>query len=178
MRHLIANLAVYIIAAVLVGGAAVFGTVRSRQLVIVNEATLLGRHEPATAREFDWAELGAYGYERNCANCHLADGSGWDEYPALHGAAAGFRVEAGRAYLIDLHLYGLATDRAQAPMPRMDHVTDAELAAILNHVVTRFGGADAVADRLFQPADIAARRGQGIGPGAVRGAAVGQPRSD
>ena len=167
MRHLIAHLAVYIIAMVLVGGAAAFGVVRSRQLVVVDERTLLGRHEPADAREFDWAELGAYGYERNCANCHLADGRGWDQYPQLREAAGTFRAEAGRAYLIDLHLYGLASDRWRAPMPRMDHITDAELAAILNHVVTRFGGADAVVDTLFQPADIAARRGQGITPAAV-----------
>ena len=167
MRHLIAHLAVYIIALLLVGGAAAFGTIRSRQLVVVDEATLLGRHEPAVAREFDWAELGAYGYERNCANCHVADGSGWDQYPPLHDAAREFRTEAARAFLIDLHLYGVAGDRWRAPMPRMDHVTDAELAAILNHVIVRFGGADAAADRLFQPADIAARRGQRLGPAEV-----------
>lgn len=167
MRHLIANLAVYIIAIVLIGGAAAFGSIRSRQLVVIDESTLLSRHEPAIAREFDWAELGAYGYERNCANCHAADGNGRDQYPPLHPAAASYRGDAGRAYLIDLHLYGLASDQWRAPMPRMDHVSDAELAAIVNHVVTRFGGADPAADGLFQPADIAARRGQGVGPDVV-----------
>ncbi|MBA3890415.1 MAG: cytochrome c [Gemmatimonadaceae bacterium] len=164
MRHVIAHTAVYVIATLLVGGAAAFGTVRSRQLVIVDEAMLLSRHEPATAHEFEWGDLGAYGYARNCANCHSPDGTGWDQYPPLRPIAVTFPAEAARAYLIDLHLYGLSSARWRAPMPRMHHVTDAELAAILNHVVVRFGGADAAGDRLFQPADIAARRGQGIGP--------------
>lgn len=167
MRHLIANLAVYVIALMLVGGAAVFGAVRSQQLVVVDEATLLSRHEPATAREFEWADVGAYGYRRNCTNCHAADGSGWDQYPPLQDAASAFRDEKVRAYLVELHLRGLATDRWRALMPAMSHLTDAELAAILNHVVVRFGGADPARDTLYQPSEVRALRGRERSPVAA-----------
>lgn len=164
MRHIAANLAVYLIALLLAGGAAAFGFTRSRQLVVVSERTLLALHDPATARGFEWAELGATGYERNCSACHLADGSGWDQYPALHVAAPLASAPDGREHLIDLHLRGLATARWRAPMPRMNHLTDVELAAILNHVVSRFGGAAGRGARPFVPQEIAARRGGGDSP--------------
>lgn len=164
MRHIAANLAVYLIALLLAGGAAAFGFTRSRQLVVVSEQALLTLHDPAAVREFEWAELGAAGYERNCSACHLADGSGWDQYQALRVAAQLAAAPGGRDYLVDLHLRGLATERWRAPMPRMNHLTDVELAAILNHVVSRFGGGAARAVRPFVPQEVAARRGRDGGP--------------
>src|SRR5690606_22036172 len=46
-------------------------------------------------------------------------------------------------------------------MPSHEHLSDAELAAILNHVLTSFGNEDRIeAFEPYAPADIAARRGQ------------------
>lgn len=169
MRHFLANLATYAIAALLVGGAALFAWMRSAQLVITDEAAVLAVYEPAPAHEFTWRELGRDSYVRNCMNCHGREGRGWDQYPGLGHAGALFAAPGGRDYLLDVHLYGLASPRWRAPMPPMGHMHDAELAAVLNHVLASFGNrrllpADA---RLYLPADVAARRGQRLSPRAV-----------
>jgi mono/diheme cytochrome c family protein len=168
MRHFIANVATYTIAVLLVGGAALFAWMRSAQLVITDEATVLAAADPAYAREFDWERLGRASYERNCRTCHLGDGSGWDQYPGLSHTAALFGAPGGPEYLIDVHVYGLTSDRWRAPMPPMGHIQDAELAAVLNHVLSSFGNQRARSEgALYEPADIAARRGLGETPWTV-----------
>jgi hypothetical protein len=51
----------------------------------------------------------------------------------------------------------------------MGHLPDPALAAVLNHLLTRFGNERSLAPDtpLFMPADIAARRGQRLTPAAV-----------
>jgi mono/diheme cytochrome c family protein len=166
MRHFLANIITYTIAALLFIGAAAFAWMRSAQLELTTEGAVLARYEPPPSLEFEWRELGRRGYERNCANCHRTDGSGWDQYPPVTGSAELAQQDGGREYLIDLHLYGLTSARWGAPMPSMAHVRDVELAAIINYVVHELGGgADALL--LEGPGDIADRRGQALSPAGV-----------
>jgi mono/diheme cytochrome c family protein len=164
MRHILANIVTYAIAALLFVGAALFAWTRSAQVAVTTEAAMLAGYEPADSA-FRWGELGRAGYVRNCRNCHGADGEGWDQYPGLGGAGATAAGVGGREYLVDVHLYGLASDRWGAPMPPMGHIRDVELAAILNYILTAFG--DAETAPLFVPADIADRRRLRLSPGDV-----------
>jgi cytochrome c5 len=167
VRHFLANVATYGIALLLVAGAALFAWARSAQLTVTDESAVLAAFAPAEDSTFPWRQLGAESYARNCRTCHLHDGSGWDQYPPLNHTATLASTAAGRAYLIDLHLYGLASDRWRAPMPPMGHLHDIEMAAVLNHVLSAFGASPVADDRLYRPADIAARRGQALAPEQV-----------
>ncbi|CAN5830304.1 MAG: cytochrome c [Gemmatimonadetes bacterium] len=168
MRHLLGNLATYAIAVFLLAGAAVFATVRSSQVVITDEAAVLARYQPEPGAPFRWEALGSGSYKRNCMNCHAEDGAGWDQYPGLANSADLYTAAGGREYMIDLHLYGLTSERWRAPMPPMSHLHDIEMAAVINYVITRFGdgGRFTHAD-LLRPEDIAARRGAGLSPHEV-----------
>ncbi|MEZ4600713.1 MAG: cytochrome c [Syntrophotaleaceae bacterium] len=167
MRHLLGNIAVYTIALFLLGAAALFGWLRSAQVVLTDEGTLLERFESAPARQFDWKQLGREGYMRNCANCHGEKGRGWDQYPGLAGIDRMLAFPGGREYLVDLHLYGLTSDRWGAPMPPMGHIRDAELAAIIDYILTRFGAGQIPDQKLFTPEDIEDRRGKNLSPSEV-----------
>lgn len=169
MRHFLGNLATYVIAGLLLCGAVAFAWMRAAQVVVTDEKTALGRYEPARTAAFEWRELGASSYRRNCANCHMKDGGGWDQYPGLGHTAALFARPGGREYVVDLHLYGLASPRWRAPMPPMGHLGDVEMAAVLNHVLTHFGNErhPATHGRLYAPTDIRSRRGQRLSPGEV-----------
>lgn len=162
MRHFLANIITYTIAGMLFVGAAGFAWMRSAQLALTTESAVLAQFEPVPFAEFRWHELGQQSYDRNCRNCHLADGQGWDQYPPLTPAAALFAIPGGRDYLIDVHLYGLTSDRHGAPMPPMAHLRDVELAAVLNYVLTTFGVVDDA--ELYVPRDVAERRNQGLSP--------------
>jgi mono/diheme cytochrome c family protein len=164
VRHFLANVAIYGIAMLLLAGAALFAWARSAQLTVTDEAAVLAAFAPAEDSTFHWRELGAESYARNCRTCHLRDGSGWDQYPPLDHTSTLAATPTGRAYVIDVHLYGLASDRWRAPMPPMGHLHDVELAAVLNHVLTAFGATPVADDRLYRPEDIAARRGQALSP--------------
>jgi mono/diheme cytochrome c family protein len=165
MRHFLGNLATYAIAIFLLAGAAVFASVRSAQIVITDETAVLARYQPEPGAVFRWEALGGGSYKRNCMNCHAEDGAGWDQYPGLAPSAALFSAPGGREYMIDLHLYGLTSERWRAPMPPMVHLHDVEMAAVINYVITRFGDRSRLTDAdLLRPEDIAARRGAGLSP--------------
>jgi mono/diheme cytochrome c family protein len=72
-------------------------------------------------------------YALHCQGCHLADGRATPgSVPALAGSVGWLvRTPGGRAYLV--RVPGVA----QAPLG------DEDLAALLNHVVQRFGGPEA-----------------------------------
>ncbi len=161
MRHFLANIAIYTIAVLLILGATVFAWVRSQQVVLTSERTVLARFEPTPEHEFLWPQLGPASYERNCMNCHLESGRGWDQYPGVGHTAALFGGPGGREYLIDIHLYGLTSDRWRVPMPPMRHMADVELAAVLNYLLTSFGNERVLPPDapLYLPTDIMARRG-------------------
>ena len=77
----------------------------------------------------------AVDYAVHCQGCHLADGRATPgSVPALAGTVGRLaRTPAGREYMARV------PNVAQSPLP------DAELAALLNWVVERFGGAEAAA---------------------------------
>ena len=166
MRHFLANLATYAIAVLLFLGAVTFAWLRSSQVLLTDERSVVAQYEPAAGEEFRWEALGAGSYVRNCANCHGGEGEGWDQYPGLDRAAALFLAPGGREHVVDLHLYGLASPRWRAPMPPMGHLSDVETAAVINYVLTHFGNA-VPAESLLRPEDVAARRDLGLSPAEV-----------
>ena len=160
MRHVLANLATYALALGLAAGAALWAWGRSAQLVVATEADVeLARTvPPGGVAAFAWRDFGAEVYRANCENCHTADGSGRGMYPPVQNQTAHLDAEGGRGYLVDLALYGLYTGEYGAPMPPMPELSDAEIAAVTNHVLTRFSETAPDASRLYRPADVAARR--------------------
>ena len=161
MRHLLANLFTYVLAGMLLIGSAVFAWIRSSQLVLSDEASVLARFAGTEESAAAWRALGARSYEANCRRCHGAQGRGWDQYPPVTGVARAAAHPDGRAYLIDLHLFGVASDRWRAPMPPMGHLQDVELAAVLQHLLTHFGNELAPDVRPISVGEIAARRAAG-----------------
>ncbi len=88
-------------------------------------------------------------YMLHCQGCHLADGSGSPgAVPALNGQVARFlAVPGGREFLVRV------PGSASAPM------SDADLAAVLNWIVARFGPvAEAEAARPYAEDEVARLR--------------------
>jgi mono/diheme cytochrome c family protein len=166
MRHLLANVATYAIAAFLLVGAGVFAWARSAQVVFTVEPVVVARWEVPPGAPFAWEGLGESTYVRNCANCHGRAGGGWDQYPGLERTAALLAAAGGREHVIDLHLYGLASARWRVPMPPMGHLEDVEVAAVVNHVLTRFAREGTLPEgaALLRPEEVAARRGLRLSP--------------
>jgi mono/diheme cytochrome c family protein len=155
----------YVVAVLLFVGAAAFAWMRSSQLRLVDEPSVVARYAPAPDLAFHWQELGSASYAANCANCHGADGTGWDQYPPLQPTGAMLRAPQGRDYLIDLVLHGLASNRWGAPMPRMHHMHDVEIAAVLNYMLVEFGGTPPTS--AIRPEHVAPRRAQSPHPREV-----------
>ena len=148
----------------LVSGAVLFAWVRSEQLVIAQRADVepVRVIEETDAASFEWSDFGKQVYVANCQNCHTADGSGRSMYPPVQNMAAHFRVDGGREYLIDVVLYGAYGGTYGAPMPPMPELSDRQIAAVTNYMVTQFrapNGAPA-SQALYIPPDVAERRGQ------------------
>ena len=197
MRHLFASAVTWALAVGLVLGAGLFAWARSAQLIIATEADVEPARfspaagvPPASMAAFAWREFGEATYLRNCQNCHTADGSGRGMYPPIQNQAAHLRADGGpgdggRGYLIDLVLYGLHTGEYGAPMPPMPELSDAEIAAVTNYLLTRFaaprssknGGAPAPS-RLFLPSDVAARRGRNLSERDVAGSRPPVPSAE
>lgn len=105
-----------------------------------------------------------------CAACHMANGMGLPgAFPPLAGHAPELYV-ADRTYPILVLLYGvmgqIQVDGTpyNGLMPAHGHLGDAELAAILNHVMTAFGNEELLPDDFtpFEAADVAAERGRNL----------------
>ena len=126
------------------------------------------------AQAADWdRDMGAQVYTANCVGCHQGGGQGIPgAFPPLAGHAAEVYAAGGRDYLVQVLLFGL-----QGPiqveganynglMPAWAHLSDEQVANVLNHVVVEFG--DEPAD--FAPytaADVASHRGDGLSAPAV-----------
>ena len=89
----------------------------------------------ATAR----AEPNAYAlYALRCMGCHQSDGAGIDTVPKLRDFVGNFlHVAGGREFLV------------QVPGVAQSSLTDAEIAAVLNWILTEFSNDQLPAD--FQP---------------------------
>ncbi|MBA2668599.1 MAG: c-type cytochrome [Trueperaceae bacterium] len=133
--------------------------------------------DDADARDptFD-RELGAQVYAANCSGCHQANGRGIPgAFPPVagHGAEL-YALDGGRAYLVDVLLYGLqgaieVNDQAyNGMMPAWPHLSDDQIAAVLNHIVAGWADEDEPADfDAYRADEIAAERGRGLSPADV-----------
>ena len=163
MRHLLANAFVYGLTAALILGSLLWAWARSEQLVIARETEV----EPSFTADVDspvseaYLDFGRRVYVANCQNCHTADGSGRGMYPPVQNQAAHLSAEGGRDYLVDIYLHGVYTEVYNAPMPPMPELSNAEIAAVNNYILTAFAAEGRVPDagQLYRPEDIAARRG-------------------
>lgn len=120
---------------------------------------------------------GAEVYKR-CLGCHKADGTGIPGvFPPLVGHAAEIaKAPGGRAYLIDLVLYGLtgeiqvAGKTYKGTMPGLgEQVKDDEVAAVLNHVLASRGNDKLLpkGHKAIGAADVKAQRAAKLTPGKV-----------
>ena len=128
--------------------------------------------EPAASDSDTAAELpdGSQIYAQ-CAGCHGQQGQGVpgafpplaEHMPVLYNA------DGGREYLVSVMLYGLQGQievegqTYNGVMPAWPQLSDAEIAAVLNHELTSWGNEAMLDD--FEPYagdDIADRRGQGL----------------
>ena len=128
-------------------------------------------------------ELGASAYAANCSACHQPTGAGLPGvFPPLAGHGADLYAASGgiggRAYLIDVLLYGLqgaiTIDGASynGLMPAWQQLSDDQIAAVINFVVAGFDGAPDGFDAI-RADEVAAARGQDL-----NGAAVYELRGD
>ncbi len=172
MRHLLSYIILGAIAVFLLLVAAFFAWIRSSQLTITTEQVVAEyRSLPEDARRtaFEWRDPGAGSYITNCRNCHGPEGKGWDQYPGLGDSARLSSRPGGREYMIDLHLYGITSDRWRAPMPAFGTMPDEELAAVINYIIVTFSEPDSMPEefRFFTPAEVEERRGRAVSASAV-----------
>jgi len=172
MRHLLSHIAIIALTAFLLVIAFGFACMRASQVALTTEPILRNAQAgvvKGTPGVFEWKKLGAMAYVRNCQNCHGSGGKGWDQYPGLGHSSHLAQASGGRDYLVDVHLYGIVSDRWRAPMPPLGTMPDAELAAVLNYLLTNFGNEEHLDEsfELYQPGDIANRRGRNLRPADV-----------
>lgn len=116
-------------------------------------------------------------YSSNCSSCHQQNGQGVaGAFPPLpEHTPALYRAEGGREYLANLMLYGLqgeivvGGETYNGVMPAWTQLSDAELAAILNHVLTAWGNG-ALLPEDFAPytaEDLTNKRGQELSAQAM-----------
>lgn len=107
-------------------------------------------------------------YNAQCMACHQATGAGIPgAFPPLANHV-GDLYAADPDYLVLVMLYGLqgqinvAGASYNGLMPAFGQLSDAEIAAVLNHILTAWGDADELGDAFvpFVPDDVTAQRGQ------------------
>lgn len=112
-----------------------------------------------------FAQTAPMPYTANCQMCHRADGSGLPgQFPRIAGRAGTIAAKpAGRAYLVDVLLNGMAGKMMvdgkpiMGVMPAFARLPDADIAAALTYVTRLPGGKGKVAP--FTPAEVKAARG-------------------
>jgi cytochrome c oxidase subunit 2 len=138
--------------------------------VTVVPASQWREERAAAAAQADGEVDGEAVYAANCASCHQANGQGVaGAFPPVAGHSADLVVEQGRDYLPLLMLYGLQ-GRIQVDgtsyngqMPAWSQLSDEELAAVTNHVVTTWDEGQLPDDfEPYAPEEFAAARGQGL----------------
>ena len=155
---------VFIVTLVLIAAAALFGLLRSEGVgVAIGPQASLERVAAHAETDEDraWLEPAVEIWDARCAGCHV-------ELGYLSDVTA---AEGGRAYLIDLMLYGIDGDVtiegetvALRHRPFADTFDDEEHAALLNYMVTAWGNEDALPDDfdLYEPEEIAEQRGRDL----------------
>ncbi len=114
-------------------------------------------------------DLGTQVYAANCAACHQLTGAGLPGvFPPLAGHSVTlYQAEGGRDFLIDVMLYGLQGritvngTNYNGLMPAWAHLSDEQIAAVINHSVAGLAEAPEGFDAIRE-AEVAAQRGQGL----------------
>jgi mono/diheme cytochrome c family protein len=129
------------------------------------------------------ADAGEAAYAANCAACHQANGEGVaGAFPPLAGHAPDLAL-ADRAYLPLVLLHGLqgpisvSGTAYNGVMPAWAQLSDAQLADVLNYVLSAWGNAERLPDGFepYRPEELAALREPGLSAAEVheRRAALG-----
>ncbi len=107
----------------------------------------------------------------NCSGCHQATGEGIPgAFPPLaRHLPAIYNTDGGRSYLINVLLYGLQGEIVveetsySGLMPSWQQLSDAEIAAVLNHELAAWGNDALVVDFVpYAAEEVAPLRGQGL----------------
>lgn len=138
--------------------------------------TYLGPHPPppgATAAAPAKAPSGADLFHTQCTSCHQSNGQGLaGQYPPLAGNPDLFRDRLFPVYVLLNGLAGPITvkgKRYNGQMPPFAHLSDAEIAALINHLRTAWGNA-ALRPQTMAPIDadtVKAARTKPMTPAAV-----------
>jgi mono/diheme cytochrome c family protein len=125
----------------------------------------------APAGDPQWQALGARTYDTNCSGCHQRSGRGIaGGFPPLAGHAPQLLAQKGSAYMARVVLFGLtgAIEVEGTPyngvMPAWSSLSDAEIAAVIDHVLTTWGN-DQHLPKDFKPivpSEIAAARAENL----------------
>jgi mono/diheme cytochrome c family protein len=125
----------------------------------------------APAGDFQWQALGARTNDTNCSGCHQRSGGGIaGGFPPLAGHAPQLLAQKGSAYMARVVLFGLtgAIEVEGTPyrgvMPSWSSLSDAEIAAVIDHVLTTWGN-DQHLPKDFKPivpSEIAAARAENL----------------
>ena len=114
-------------------------------------------------------------YTAHCMACHQATGAGVPgAFPPVAGHV-GDLYAADPAYLVQLVVYGLQGEiivdgtTYVGMMPGLPHLSDADIAAVLNYTMIEWGDADELGDAFvaFESDDVAAERDLGWTPADV-----------
>ncbi len=123
-----------------------------------------GTDAQAAGGEVDGATI----YANNCASCHQANGQGVPgAFPPVAGHSADLIETRGRDYLPILMLYGLQGSievegtTYNGVMPAWSQLSDEELAAVTNHIVTEWDEGELPDDfEPYEPGEFEGARGQ------------------
>lgn len=163
MRYTRIGFASYAIAAVLVVAVVGVAWTRSRSVASPVPSSSSAPTEPSATEP---QESGEAAYQAECAGCH-GDGERRRNIPALRGYAVElYASEGGREYLVDFMLTGrvriLEDGRVvyEEAHPGYPQLSDARIAAILNHMLTSWGNdlLPPAGRRPYGAPEIAARR--------------------
>jgi mono/diheme cytochrome c family protein len=116
---------------------------------------------------------GANVYATSCASCHQPNGAGIPGvFPPIAGHVGDlYAAENGRQYLSDVIVFGLqgaiTIDGTEydGVMPSWFHLSDEEIAAVLNHIMTAWD--DPVEFEPYDAADVARSRRAALSPQGV-----------
>ena len=128
------------------------------------------REEPVEVDPTIVAEVdGGAVYTTHCMGCHQASGAGVPgAFPPVAGHI-GDLYRADPAYLVQVVIYGLQGQITvdgityNGMMPGLPHLSDGDIAAVLNHSITAWSDADELGDAFvpFESEDVAAERDLG-----------------
>lgn len=120
---------------------------------------------PAASGTVDGAALYS-----NCVGCHQANGAGVSGvFPPLAGHIPSIlAAQGGREWLVQVMLYGLQGSirvkgvNYNGLMPAYPQLSNAEIAALLNHIATQWGNTFPAGQSPFTPNEIQAQRNKNL----------------